>query len=248
MPFTAAHPAIVLPLLKRRGFSALGLVVGSVAPDFEYFFKMQVSSAHSHTLAGVLYFDLPVTFFLAWLFLRVVKTNLFSNLPPFFQRRLRPMAELDISKVFANWPIFALSALIGSLSHLFWDGFTHGNTFFVRNLSFYDGAYIPFAGVKYPLWYALQHISTAIGLTVVLIYILCLPARDGLITKPALAYWFVVITTATVMFVLRFQIWPRDLKEGNTVVSAISGLCGGVVVAGLMSFNNAVQGAERQDG
>ena len=134
MPFTPAHPALVLPLLKRRGLSALGLVIGSMAPDFEYFFKMKVSSVHSHTLGGVLYFDLPVTFLLGWLFVKFVKSNLLANLPPFLQRRLQPMADLNIDTVFKRWLIFAISAVLGSLSHLFWDGFTHNNTFFVRNL------------------------------------------------------------------------------------------------------------------
>jgi len=248
MPFTPAHPAIVLPLLKKRGFSALGLVVGSMAPDFEYFFKMKVNSVHSHTLAGLFYFDLPVAFLLAWIFVKVVKTNLLTNLPPFLQRRLHPMVELHVSTVFGRWFVFACSALLGSMSHLLWDGFTHNNTFFVKNLSFYHGAYVPFEGVKYPLWYALQHISTGVGLTIVLIYLLCLPVQPVRVTRPVMVYWFVVIMIAVAVVAIRFYVRPEDLKEGNVIVSAITGLCCGVVGGGMINFNNAVERAERQDG
>ncbi|HTF20300.1 MAG TPA: DUF4184 family protein [Chryseolinea sp.] len=242
MPFTPAHPAIVLPLLRKSRLSALGLVAGSMAPDFEYFFKMEVDSHHSHTLAGLFYFDLPVTVLLGWLFIRFVRTNLFANLPPYFQRRLRPIENLEVRSVFIDhWLIFLISALLGSLSHLFWDGFTHNNTFFVRNLSFYQGTYVPYHGVKYPLWYALQHISSAIGLSVMLVYLVQLPALPGTVRKPSFAYWIMVALVALLVVVLRFKLWPGELKEGNIIVSAISGLCCGLVIAGMTNFNNAMR-------
>jgi hypothetical protein len=42
MPFTFAHPAIVLPLkhLPKRWYSLTGLIIGSMTPDFEYFIRM----------------------------------------------------------------------------------------------------------------------------------------------------------------------------------------------------------------
>lgn len=244
MPFTPAHPALVLPLLKKRGLSALGLVVGSLAPDFEYFFKLKVNSHHSHTLAGLFYFDVPVTFLLSWLFIRFVRTNFVANLPPFFQRRFQPIMTLEVRSVLIDrWFIFLVSALLGSLSHLFWDGFTHNNTFFVRNLSFYEGAYVPYEGVKYPLWYALQHISSAVGLAIVLIYIVQLPSSPGVVRRPTLAYWAMVAVITILVVFVRFRLWPDDLKEGNVVVSTISGMCCAVVIAGLINFNNAVREA-----
>src|SRR5690242_2559034 len=110
MPFTPAHPAIVLPLLRKRWVSATGLVIGSLSPDFEYFFKVSVESQHSHTLAGLFYFDLPVTLLLALLFHEVVKRNLIHNLPTFFQRRLQDLLHLDFRKFLAtHWLIFIFS-------------------------------------------------------------------------------------------------------------------------------------------
>ena len=61
MPFTLAHPAIVLPLAaKKLRMSATGLVIGSMVPDFEYFIRMRTESKYSHTLAGLFWFDLPL--------------------------------------------------------------------------------------------------------------------------------------------------------------------------------------------
>lgn len=241
MPFTPAHPALILPLIKRTRLSALGLVVGSVAPDFEYFFKMKVNSTHSHTLAGLFYFDVPVAFLLSWLFLRFVRTNLVSNLPPFLQARSRPLLTIDARNIIiAGSVTFAISALIGSISHLFWDGFTHNNTFFVRHLGFYRGSYIPYDGVKYPLWYALQHISSALGLLIVMWYIFRLPVTDGPVHRPLAAYWLVVVCSTIVIAGLRFAVWPQDLKEGNIIVSIITGSCGGLIIGGLINFNNRV--------
>src|SRR5687767_3554001 len=128
MPFTPAHPAVVLPLLRSKWLSATGLIMGSVAPDFEYFFKLSVSSLHSHTLPGLLYFDLPVTLLLSIAFHQVVKQNLIRNTPAFLQRRFQDTLDFDFIRFLTNhWLIFTVSAIIGSASHIFWDGFTHGD-------------------------------------------------------------------------------------------------------------------------
>lgn len=249
MPFTPAHPAIVLPLLKAKRVSALALVTGSIAPDFEYFFKMKVNSYYSHTVAGLFYFDLPVAFLLGWLFVRFVKDNLLINLPPYLQRRLQPISQLTVQRILVrHWFIFAFSALLGSLSHLLWDGFTHNDTFFVRNLPFYEGSYVPYQGVRYPLWYALQHISSAVGLTIVLAYVLRLPAEPVQVSKPSLMYWLVIVAVTALMVTIRFQIHPQDLKEGNVIVSVITGLCCGLVIAGMTRFGNVAPERSRNDG
>ena len=69
MPFTFAHPAIVLPLLKKkysRYFSATGLIVGSMAPDFEAFIGFRKEKIYSHNWLGVFWFDLPLALIIAF--------------------------------------------------------------------------------------------------------------------------------------------------------------------------------------
>src|SRR5687768_15085868 len=115
MPFTPAHAAIILPLVKLRRMSATGLIIGSMAPDFEYFFKVSVSSVHSHTWWGLLYFDIPVVFCLSLVFHLMVKQNLINNLPAFLQRRFQDTLHFDFLGYFKQyWAWFILSAAIGA--------------------------------------------------------------------------------------------------------------------------------------
>ncbi len=243
MPFTPAHSAIVLPLLKSRLFSATGLIVGSLSPDFEYFLKMQVSGVHGHTIPGLLYFDLPVTVVLSLLFHQVVKKNLIANMPLFFQRRFQDVLELDFIKYLKDrWFVFVISALMGAASHIFWDGFTHNNTYFVRTLPFYEGTFIPFDGVRYPLFYALQHISTVVGLAAVGVYVIAKRKSDSTpVRDPKFSYWIILFLMTLLILWIRFYIHPEDLDLGNFIVSVISGLLLASVCCGFINFKNSIQ-------
>src|SRR5690348_10905787 len=95
MPFTLSHTAAVLPFLKSRYFSATGLIAGAMAPDFEYFIRMNIQGIYGHIFWGLFYFDLPVSFAIALLFHLVAKKNLIDNLPYFFQSRFHEVREFD---------------------------------------------------------------------------------------------------------------------------------------------------------
>ncbi|SEP14833.1 DUF4184 family protein [Paenibacillus sp. OV219] len=55
MPFTFAHPAYALPLkfINPRYLSATGLVLGSMAPDFEYFLTLEPHQTIGHSFSGL---------------------------------------------------------------------------------------------------------------------------------------------------------------------------------------------------
>ncbi|MFE3020010.1 DUF4184 family protein [Streptomyces sp. NPDC059256] len=172
MPFTLSHPAAVLPLL-RRPFVPVALVMGAMAPDVPYFLQtLRISVAAgdwygpflnattSHSLTGVLTVTLPCTLVLVagyWL-LRGPVTGL---LPA---RLVRPAPALPNSAVarahYGAWLL--LSALIGIATHLVWDSFTHFDGYVVDQVAFLRE---PVAGGLTPAR-LLQHLSTAIGLTV----------------------------------------------------------------------------------
>ena len=226
MPFTPAHTAIVLPLINRKIFSATGLIVGSISPDFEYFFKARVSGIHGHTVPGIFYFDLPVCFLIAFIFHLLIKDGFIDNLPPFLQRRFSSCRTLDFKNYFKlNYRVFILSALVGAGSHVFWDSFTHNGTYFIQNFSFYQGSYIPFQGVKYPLWYALQHISTFTGLTIVVMYIYFMPIKiTSTVVSPKPSYWVFLVLLSIIFFVVRFTLFQVRFDLGNAVVTSISAI------------------------
>jgi len=240
MPFTPAHAALVLPMLRSRKFSATALIIGSMAPDFEYFFKFQVSSTMSHTLWGILYFDIPVVIVLALVFHLLVKENLIDSLPVFFQQRLQDLRNLDFEDYLKNnYFIFIISAAIGTATHIFWDAFTHANGFFVRELPFYDGTVVPFQGARYPLYYALQHLSTIVGLTLVIFYFIRQTPVNVASSAAVVSvkYWLVILIITAAVVVIRFSIYADDYIIGNLVVTAITGFCIAVVTAGFFNFS-----------
>lgn len=243
MPFTPAHPAIILPLLRVRRLSATGLIVGTVTPDFEYFFKLSVNSRVSHTWWGVLYFDIPVVLLLSIVFHVIVKQQFITNLPAFLQKRFHDTLMFDfIGYLKTNFLFFLISAAIGSASHIFWDSFTHENGFFVNAIPFYKDVVVPYDGARYPLFYALQHFSTAIGLLLVSMYIM-LKKPQSLVqtTSMSVLYWPFIVFMAMLVVAIRFMIHSADYNIGNLVVSCISGICLAMIMAGFVNFTPATK-------
>jgi len=243
MPFTPAHVSIVLPFLRIRPqlVSATALVIGSIAPDFEYFLKMSVSGEHGHTLLGIFYFDIPIVIVLAFLFHGIVKKNLIANLPAFFQYRFQDVLSFDFKQYFKShsW-VVTISAGLGSFSHIVWDSFTHNNGFFAQRISLYKKVFIPFDGVRYPLFYALQHLSTVVGLTILILYIWFMrPQKNIPVSRPSFSYWAIILIISCGVIFLRFGFNMPSLNLGNFVVSSISAILVAVLIGGLVKFKSA---------
>ncbi|HEY5825972.1 MAG TPA: DUF4184 family protein, partial [Cyclobacteriaceae bacterium] len=194
------------------------------------------------TLVGIFYFDIPVTILLAFVFHRFVKTNLINNLPHFLQRKFYDLKKFDFEAYFKkNWMIFIGSAIIGIASHLFWDSFTHPNTFIVRNLSIYN-TIVPYEGARYPLYYALQVISSYLGLFIVLIYVLLKnPDNDAIVVQPIISYWLVLILITGIVFFLRFHWLPHTLNIVRGVITVVTGLCIALLIAGRIPFSSSIK-------
>jgi hypothetical protein len=130
MPFTLAHPAAALPFRKTRlVFSAV--VVGSMAPDFEYFLWLSPQGRYFHSLPGLIIYTLPVALAVLWLFHRSVKFAVLRLLPNSVRMRL---SFTDFS--FGNARRFALlvlSMFVGALTHVLWDSITHNESWLVQN-------------------------------------------------------------------------------------------------------------------
>ncbi|WP_329036348.1 DUF4184 family protein [Streptomyces sp. NBC_00178] len=138
MPFTLSHAAAVLPGVRRSGRArgplvASALVAGSFAPDVTYYADSVVPGAMefgevTHAAWGVFGVDVLITGALVALWL-LVREPLLALLPGAAQgrvhgfvrgRRWEPGAPL---LPLAVW--FAVSAVIGSGTHVVWDAFTH---------------------------------------------------------------------------------------------------------------------------
>ncbi len=167
MPATfPSHAAAVLPLKvwRPRWFDGVALVIGSAAPDLAYPLAGVVSLPETHSAEGVLWFALPVTVVLAAL-VRWAAPVVAVHLPD--RSALRDYGVLGAVR--HPWHVVVCSALIGAVTHVVWDGFTHdprGHGWVARRLAALqqDGLF------GLPWWTVTQHTSTVVGALVALAY------------------------------------------------------------------------------
>ncbi len=238
MPFTAAHPAIVLPFmrLKSRWVSVTGLVVGSIAPDFAYFIPYYNFSKLSHSLKGLLYFNLPMAFALAIVFHVLLREQIKQQLPEYLRKRAVAVKPVSIgSYLLRNAPVFIVSALIGSFSHLFWDSFTHQTGYFVRNGQFLQ-QFVSIGFMELPLARVVQHTSTLVGFALLAWHISTLPSAE---VKPRtmfawLPYWVLVGFIGAVVMLLNL---PGRFRLNNLeylVVPFLAGCLLAILLLGIL--------------
>jgi hypothetical protein len=135
MPFTLAHAAAALPFRRTRLVPS-ALVIGTFAPDFEYFIRLSPGGGFGHTIIGAVVFTLPVSLIVLWLFHSVVKVPAVSLLPDSMQRRLVPYLGKFRFFPLTRFALIVFSLLIGIATHLLWDSFTHSRTWLYHHWSY----------------------------------------------------------------------------------------------------------------
>ncbi|MFD3323756.1 DUF4184 family protein [Streptomyces sp. NPDC058701] len=268
MPFTLSHAAAVLPAVRRTGRArgplvASALVLGSFAPDTFYFADAVVGGVMSygsftHTLTGVLTADAVLTAVLAacWLLMR---EPLVALLPR--GQRGRAYALLRGERwrgrrlpLLAGW--FYVSAVIGSLTHVVWDSFTH--------LDRWGTDALPALGepVAYglPLYSYLQYGTSAVAACVLLWFTVTalrrIPAAPAPASVPVLtraetvgALVLVVVCVAvgvTVRVIRFFTFFDRVSHPLDLVPTVCFGAGGGLAVA-LLLYGVLVRLRHRHD-
>jgi hypothetical protein len=224
MPFTFSHPAIILALayLPRRYVSLTGLVIGSLAPDFEYFLRMSLKSTYSHTIEGLFWFNLPLGLLLTFIFHNIIRNSLLDSLPTFLQSKFSVLRRLDWNSYFKkNWIVVVFSILIGASSHILWDNFTHAHSYFVRIIPLLTNT-INLFGEQIPIFRILQHLSTLIGGLVIIFVIYKLPTDKTITGKINLKYWTFFAGLTLCIIGIRFLGGLELQQYGNVIVTAIS--------------------------
>ena len=207
-----------------------GLVIGSMAPDFEYFIRLKDSSIYSHTWPGVFYFDLPLTIILAFLFHNLVRNELIDNLPGFLKSRLQFVKDFNWLKNFKeNIVVVIISIIVGVATHIVWDGFTHAHAQFVEMFSILK-KHVRINGHRIPLFILMQLLGTLIGGVIVIYAILKLPvdkkcSENGSI----LPFWISVILIMLVVVAIRLQTGIYYKKFDDMIVVIISGGLTGIL-------------------
>lgn len=234
MPFTFAHPAITLPIIRLLGkrVSTTALVIGSLTPDFEYFIRFQIKSIYSHTILGVFLFCVPVGLALTFIFHTIIKRQLICNLPFFLQRKMKVLYDLNWNTYFKeNTVTVLISLVIGAFTHLFWDAFTHHNGYFATKMDILYHV-ISLAGHDIYLYKILQHVSTLIGMLVIFITFFIQP-NQSLKKESIPNYWIAILFFASSILFIRFQFNLEIHQYGNVIVSAISSFIIAIIIVSL---------------
>ncbi|WP_344169833.1 DUF4184 family protein [Kribbella lupini] len=240
MPFPLAHPAAVLPLL-RRPFVASALVAGALAPDLLYIGPLYTFATRyihgnftltlTHEFSSAFWLDPLLALVALLIFHLLLKRPLIALAPPALAGRL-PAAE----RPGFLWVV--ISVFIGGLTHVLWDSFTHGDGYFVQHWSFLSTAITPTWDVNR----VLQYVSSVGGVLAIAVYLVfwwrrttARPVGDGL--APAVRYG---VLAAACLLALAFAVVAvrraaadsTDELVGEAVVRfALTGLASGAVAA-----------------
>ena len=127
MPFTVSHAAAVLPLhrLSKGRLPLAAMMIGSMSPDFAYFLPMGLGRGSTHDLEGLFLFCWPVGLAVWLLYVRLLERATIELLPLAWRERVsRSDSELSIRSL----ALVSLGVILGAITHIAWDSFTHANT------------------------------------------------------------------------------------------------------------------------
>jgi membrane-bound metal-dependent hydrolase YbcI (DUF457 family) len=162
MPFTVSHAAAVLPLhrFSQHKLPLTALMVGSMAPDFGYIYSYEASRALTHSFTGLFIFALPVGM-LVWLFyVAMLEKATITLLSDRWHTRFAHTEAITPSLIARA----SIAILLGAVTHLLWDSFTHRGTFVTNAFPALLGPTPGFAWL--PIYHLLHFLSSIVGLAI----------------------------------------------------------------------------------
>jgi hypothetical protein len=174
VPFTISHAAAVLPL---RGFGRFrlplaALMIGSMSPDFAYFLPGDLDRVDTHSIAGVFWFSWPISIGLWLLFVRVLEQPTRALMSDSWHARFVPSEQALTLKALT---MASIAVILGALTHLLWDSFTHRGTLMIELLPALHAVAFHYHGWRIRWFSVLQHLSTIVGLLLLVIWAWRLP-------------------------------------------------------------------------
>ncbi|GHH94853.1 DUF4184 family protein [Streptomyces capillispiralis] len=192
MPFTLSHAAAVLPAVRADGsgrgpFVPAVLIAGSFAPDMTYYAASVLSGAMqfgdvTHAFWGVFTVDVAIAWALVGLWL-LVREPLVALLPRARQGRAAALLRCGAPRarvrpsLLARWYV---SAVLGSLTHVVWDAFTHLDQWGMR--------VFPVLGREIagsPLYWYMQYGGSAVAAVVIALFVARALRRTAPRAEPA---------------------------------------------------------------
>lgn len=239
MPFTLSHVVAVYPFKKLtpKYLSVSGLVMGSMAPDFEFFIRVTLYGIWGHSFWGIFLFNLPVSLLLCLLFHQVVKRTLILHLPQALYARYYAYAELNWLQFFKENALkVVLSVLIGIFTHFLWDNFTHAPNYVSPFYTDFLLEELSLFGKNIPIYEIFQLGSSVIGLAGFLLLIYVPKATVNVAFRPQTNiwnYWVKVFLVGVMVVIIRYAIGVPDEKpkEQLLVISISAFLIGLTLVS-----------------
>jgi hypothetical protein len=235
MPFTLSHPAAVAPLwpvARRLRLPLAALVVGAMAPDVEFFLYLRPEARLSHSAAGLLTFCLPtgLLVYLVWEFAARDPIRSLLTLP-----RSAP-SEPDGWRRWTWWARVVAALLLGAVTHLAWDGVTHGGYWGAERWPSLRAPAFQVGGRAVPWFNLFQHLSTLVGGAVVLCWLVVKLRRADAFRRVRRSRWRLatlawLCAAAVAMGIWNgwrwnrlSSLWTVQLAAGRMAVGALLGL------------------------
>jgi hypothetical protein len=174
MPFTLAHPAIIIPIYDRfrKYLSLSALIIGTFAPDLSYFTPIKVDREISHSFESIYLYTMPMGILLYFFFQYYLKWPIISTLPKRLGHRLPVSAFYNRKLDLSFFSVIIPSLFIGASSHLMWDNCTHDHTFVASQFPILSQEIISLNALKIYGYQIAQHVSSVFGLIVVAFFLL----------------------------------------------------------------------------
>lgn len=137
------------------------MMIGSMAPDFPYFLPGELSRTNTHDLEGVFLVCWPMGLAFWLLFVHLLERTSIELLPEPWRVR---MPHSDSSFTFRALALASLGVIVGALTHIAWDAFTHAGTPVTRIFPLLYEEVFSFRGRSVPLYFVLQVLSSVAGL------------------------------------------------------------------------------------
>jgi Domain of unknown function (DUF4184) len=174
VPFTISHAAAVLPLRQfgRLRLPLVALMIGSMSPDYAYFLPGDLDRVETHSLAGLFYFCWPVSLALWLLFVRVLEQPTMALLPENWRSRFASSPTELSFRVIAS---ASVAVILGAVTHVVWDSFTHRGTVVVNALPALKAVAFYLDGWRIRWFLVLQLASSVAGMLLLAIWAWRLP-------------------------------------------------------------------------
>jgi hypothetical protein len=228
MPYTLSHVAAVLPfsrpLARLRILSAM--VIGSMVPDFGYLLPLHPPRVATHSALSLVTFSVPLGLLSYWIFQRWIKVPLFNLLPDPAYLRWRPFAAPAVLNSPRQWLLAVAGVLLGAVTHLVWDGFTHEGARGMRMLPELDDWSFELHGHDLMGARLVQDGSSVLGLAIVLVMLVYAlrrgdtpPAGARVLNAAQRRHWLLAYAFALVAFTAGFDVLDH-LDGGHWQVTA----------------------------